>query len=88
MMAQYDARNPPALSRLLVQGVRLRPFPEDVMQAALEQSQALLEEQAAADAGYRRVYDEWKQWRGETYRWFSTADQTYEDFAFPRLATR
>ncbi|CAN5237581.1 TRAP transporter substrate-binding protein [soil metagenome] len=88
MMAQYDARNPPALSRLLVQGVRLRPFPEDVMQAALEQSQALLEEQAAADAGYRRVYDEWKQWRGETYRWFSTADQTYEEFAFPRLATR
>ena len=88
MMARYDAENPPALKRLLAQGVQLRPFPEDVMQAAMRESMALTDEQAAADATYRSIYDEWKQWRGDTYRWFSVADQAYENFAFPRLASR
>ncbi|HLL48311.1 MAG TPA: TRAP transporter substrate-binding protein [Longimicrobiaceae bacterium] len=88
MMARYDAQNPPALARLVEQGVRLVPFPQDVMQAALGQSAALFEEQAGRDAAYRRIYDEWKKVRGETYRWFGVSDQAYEQFAFPRLAAR
>jgi TRAP-type mannitol/chloroaromatic compound transport system substrate-binding protein len=88
MMARYDALNPPALARLAGEGVQLVPFPQDMMQAALQQSTALFEEQAGRDAAYRRIYDEWKKVRGETYRWFGTADQAYEQFAFPRLAAR
>ena len=88
MMAQYDALNPQALSRLVDAGVNLVPFPQDMMQAAMQASLDLVEQQAAADAAYRRVYDAWKPWRGDTYRWFSVADQAYESFAFPRLATR
>ncbi|MBW3572922.1 MAG: TRAP transporter substrate-binding protein [Gemmatimonadetes bacterium] len=88
MMSKYDALNPPALARLVEQGVNLVPFPQDMMQAALQASTDLVEQQAAANPGYRRIYDEWKKWRGDTYRWFSVADQAYEAFALPRLATR
>lgn len=51
-------------------------------------SEALIEEEAAANASYRRILDEWKPFRGERYRWFGVADQAYEQFALPRLATR
>jgi TRAP-type mannitol/chloroaromatic compound transport system substrate-binding protein len=88
MMAEYDARNPQALTRLLAEGVALRPFPTDMMEAALREATALTESHAAADPMYRRIYDEWKTWRGDTYRWFSTADHAYDSFAFQRLATR
>ena len=84
MTARYDALNPPALERLLAAGVQLRPFPEEVMQAAFEQSFALYEEQAAADTGYRRVYNAWKAARASLYRWFGTAEQAYAAFAFSR----
>lgn len=88
MMARYDAVNPPALRRLVDQGVSLVPFPDDVMEAALRVSESLLEENAAADPAYRRILDEWKPFRGESYRWFGVADQAYERFALPRLAAR
>ena len=88
MMAEYDARNPPALARLLQQGVQLRPFPRDMMEAALRESNTLLESRVAGSPQYRKIYDEWKRWRGDTYRWFATADHTYESFAFPQLAAR
>lgn len=86
MMAEYDARNPPALSRLLAAGTQLRPFPLELMEAALRTSTELVEEQASADARYRTIHDEWKAWRREGYRWFGTADHAYESFAFPRLS--
>jgi TRAP-type mannitol/chloroaromatic compound transport system substrate-binding protein len=88
MMAQYDALNPQALSRLVADGVNLVPFPQDMMETALRVSEELLETQARAEAGYGRIHREWKAFRGDTYRWFGVADQAYEAFALPRLATR
>lgn len=88
MTSRYDALNPQALGRLVAAGVNLAPFPADMMEAALRESTALVQEQAAADATYRRIHGEWARWRGDTYRWFSVSDQAYESFAFPRLASR
>jgi TRAP-type mannitol/chloroaromatic compound transport system substrate-binding protein len=88
MMARYDAVNPQALRRLVDAGVNLVPFPEEVMEAAMRVSEELLEQEAAGNPAYRRILDEWKPFRGESYRWFSVADQAYERFALPRLAAR
>lgn len=81
--AEYDRRNPAALTRLLKEGVDLRAFPEDVLAAARDASFTLYEEQAAADPGYRRIYDSWKRFRREAYVWFGTAEAAYTRFAFP-----
>lgn len=88
MAAHYDALNPAALTRLLDKGVQLRPFPRDVMEAAMRESLAMQEETAVQNPAFRKIFEEWKKFRGESFTWFSTADKTYEDMAFPRFATR
>jgi len=77
MQARYDAKNPPALQRILEAGVTLRPFADDIMSAAREASQQLLEDQAAADPAYAKVYSHWKAARSESFKWFSTAELAY-----------
>ncbi|MBW3628204.1 MAG: TRAP transporter substrate-binding protein [Gemmatimonadetes bacterium] len=88
MLATYDARNPAALDRLLGHGVQLHPFPEDIMLAGMRESAALQEELASADSTYRRILAEWRAFRAQNARWFQTTDQTYENFAFPRVGGR
>jgi len=82
MQARYDAKNPPALDRLLGQDVKLERFSDDIMNAALEASFEIMEEQAAKDPGYRKVYDAFKAVRGPMFRWFGTAELAYAEYAF------
>ncbi len=83
MLARYDQLNPAALTRLVDSGTQLRPFPRDLLEAAATATRAMLEEQAAADASYRKVYDAWKKAREEAQRWFGTAELAFANFAFP-----
>ncbi|MGQ9735384.1 MAG: TRAP transporter substrate-binding protein [Thermaceae bacterium] len=85
MLAKYDQVNPPALQRLLRAGVRLRKWPNEIMQAAQKTAFALYEEEASKDATYRKVYAAWKKFREEEYRWFSVAELGYAQFAFPTV---
>lgn len=82
MLERYDALNPPALARLVAGGVDLRAFPADLLEAAWRESNALLEEQAAANPAFRTIYDPWKAFREQSFRYFNGAEQTYAAFAF------
>lgn len=82
MQARYDQRNPEALRQLLEEGVEIRRFFDDLLSAARATAFEMLEEQAAADAAYRKVYDAWKKARSDAYRWFGTAELAYANFAF------
>jgi TRAP-type mannitol/chloroaromatic compound transport system substrate-binding protein len=82
MQNRYDALNPPALKRLLAGGVMLRPFPDDLMVAAKAASQAMLEEYAAKDPTYRKLYDHWRAYRNDAFNWFATAELAYARAAF------
>jgi TRAP-type mannitol/chloroaromatic compound transport system substrate-binding protein len=61
MLAQYDAKNPPALLRLVGQGVKLHPYPKDVMLAARRATFELYEEEAKANPDFAAIYRPWKQ---------------------------
>jgi TRAP-type mannitol/chloroaromatic compound transport system substrate-binding protein len=82
----YDARNPEALQRLVAGGVQLRRFTPDIMQAAQRTAVEITEANAAADAGYRKVYEAWKQFRDASHRWFATAEHAYAEFAYAAVA--
>ena len=84
MMARYDALNPPALQRLLAEGVKMQPFSDDIMVAARDASTQLLEELASKDAGYREVYEHWRKARNSYFSWFGAAEAAYAKFAFER----
>ncbi len=80
MLARYDALNPPALQRLLAEGVRLEPFADDIMRAARDAAAQILEDLAAADPAYRAIYTHWRKARLESLRWFDTAEAAYARF--------
>lgn len=86
-LARYDAENPKALNRLVGEhGVTLHRYSDDIMEAAWRESNAYLEEQAAADASFRRVYDSWKVFRTDEFRFFAGNELAYASFAFPKLS--
>lgn len=82
MMSKYDARNPPALTRLLNKGVQLHPFPEDIMREAKRISTELQEEIVASDSMYRAIYEAYNKFQAESNRFLKTSEQTYANFAF------
>ncbi|MGH7501924.1 MAG: TRAP transporter substrate-binding protein [Longimicrobiales bacterium] len=79
----YDAQNPAALQRLLSEGVQLRRFSTEIMEAARTAAEAILEEQAAADPTYANIHTQWKAFRDAAFGWFGTSEKAYAEFAFP-----
>lgn len=84
LQTRYDQRNPGALAQLIAEGTELRAFPQDLLEAAATTSRELLEEQASADEAYRKIFEAWKKARSDAFRWFSTAELAYANFAFAR----
>ncbi|MDZ7780834.1 MAG: TRAP transporter substrate-binding protein DctP [Gemmatimonadota bacterium] len=85
-LARYDAENPPALRRLVQEhGVTLRPFPEDIMEAAWEASNNYLEEQAADDEAFRRVYESYRDYRNMAFPYAAGNQLEYAKAAFTRI---
>ena len=85
-LARYDIENPKALRRLVNDhGVTLRSYSPDILQAAWREANAFLEEQAASDATFRRVYDSWDAYRQEVFPYFAGNEQHYADFAFRQI---
>lgn len=82
MLTRYDAKNPAAMMRLRDAGVRFRPFSRDIMEAAEKATFEFLEEEAAGDATYRKIYTSWKKIRRDYFAWFGTAEAAYAEYAF------
>src|SRR2546422_8247546 len=87
MLAKYDALNPPALKRLLANGVQLAPFPNEVMAACYKASEENYEEVAVKNAKFRKVWEPWEKFRAEQVQWFSIAELSYDSFMM-RMRTR
>jgi TRAP-type mannitol/chloroaromatic compound transport system substrate-binding protein len=83
----YDVRNPQALERLIAGGTQLRRFSDDILTACAAASRDLLEQYAARDAGYRKVYDAFRSFRDDAFRWFGTAESAYAEHAFGTAST-
>ena len=80
MLAEYDAKNPAALQRLLRQGVKLHAFPKDVMLAARKTAFEMYEDEARKNATFRRIYVEWKKFAAASDQWFKVAGSSYANF--------
>ena len=83
MLAEYDAKNPPAFERLLQSGVQAHRFSDEIMQAARRTAFEIYEEEAAADAGYDKIYRPWKTYLEQTQRWFGASEFAFAAFVTP-----
>ena len=57
MQAKYDARNPAALRRLVSGGAQLRPFPQEILEAAYKAANELYDELSAKNPDFKKVYE-------------------------------
>lgn len=80
MQARYDAKNPPALKRLLANGVQLVPFTDDLMQGAAEASRDLQADEARASESYRKLDDSFRAFRKSAREWSGKAELAYNSF--------
>ena len=84
MQAEYDARNPASLARLLKSGVKLRSFSKEIMEACYKASTAVMEEEAAQNAKFKKIYEPWKRFRQDQNQWFSVAEAPLQNFMIAR----
>ncbi|WP_336486971.1 TRAP transporter substrate-binding protein [Methylobacterium nigriterrae] len=80
MQAKYDARNPAALRRLVGTGAQLRPFSNEIMEAALKAANEVYAEISAKNPDFKAGYDSLRAFRGEEYLWFQVAEYSYDSF--------
>jgi len=80
LQAEYDARNPKALARLQKSGAKVRTFSKEIMDTAYKHSVDVMEEEAAKNAKFKKIYDPWKKFRHEQNLWASVAEATMQNF--------
>jgi TRAP-type mannitol/chloroaromatic compound transport system substrate-binding protein len=86
MVAKYDAKNPEALRRLVAQGAELRQFPRPVMEACYKATQQTIDELAAKNADFKKVYEAWQKFIAESNLWFRVAENGLDSFRFAMSA--
>jgi len=80
MTMKYDAKNAPALRRLVAAGAQLRPFTQDVMEAGLKASNELYDEISAKNPDFKKMWDSQKAFRNDVYLWWQVAEYTFDNF--------
>ncbi|MEI6414067.1 MAG: TRAP transporter substrate-binding protein [Pseudomonadota bacterium] len=74
MQAAYDAKNPPALQRLLQAGVELRRFPDDLLRAAYEVALRLYAEESAKNPMFKRIVDSQLAFQTSSDAWWAISE--------------
>ena len=87
-IAKYDANNPEAILRLVADGAQLRPFPQDVLDAAFKQAFQYYEETAATNANFKTFYDSWLPYWKRSHTWFRVAELPFDAFVSAQAAKR
>ena len=88
MMAAYDAKNAVALKQFLESGTQLRVFSEEIMDVAYKFTKELCEEFAAKNPKFKKVYEDFQQFRDGQFQWFRVAELAFQNYAFTKVGTR
>ncbi len=80
MQGDYDARNPAALARLIKNGAKLHTFSAAIMDEAYKVSTAVMQEEAARNPKFKKVYEPWKRFRQDQNVWASVAESTLQNY--------
>ncbi|HYD58786.1 MAG TPA: TRAP transporter substrate-binding protein [Noviherbaspirillum sp.] len=84
MQAEYDAKNPTSLARLLKNGVKLRQFSKEIMDACSKAANEVMEEEASKNAKFKKIYEPWKRFRQDQNQWASVAELPLQNYMVTR----
>ncbi|MBL0125488.1 MAG: TRAP transporter substrate-binding protein [Betaproteobacteria bacterium] len=80
MLAKYDALNPAALKRLVGNGVQLRPFSKDILNACFKAAEEVYAEESAKNPKFKKIYEAWRVFRNDQVLWSRVAEQNFDSF--------
>jgi TRAP-type mannitol/chloroaromatic compound transport system substrate-binding protein len=80
MQARYDVKNPVALKQLVGAGTKLRPFPNDVMNAAYKAAMEFYEELSTKNENWKKVYTDFAAFRREQNLWFRFTEARFDSY--------
>ena len=80
LTAKYDAKNPAALRRLVASGAQLRPFSQEIMDAAFKAANEIYDDLSAKSPDFKKLYDSQRAFRNEEYLWFQVAEYTFDNY--------
>jgi TRAP-type mannitol/chloroaromatic compound transport system substrate-binding protein len=80
MMASYDYKNPAALRSLVANGAELRPFSQEILEAAYGASMDVYKEINASNPAFKKIYDSQTAFKKDAYLWAQVAEYTYDTF--------
>ncbi len=78
MLASYDAKNAKAINRVVAGGAQLSVLPPEIIKALRGALESVLDEEAGKNPLFKKILDNWRQWRAEQHRWFAIADTRAE----------
>ena len=80
VIGRYDYNNPAALKRLLSQGVLLRAFPQDVMEACYKAAINIYADLSKTNAQFKKLYDSLVAFRADSLVWLQVAELSFDSF--------
>ncbi|MEM8721433.1 MAG: TRAP transporter substrate-binding protein [Cyanobacteria bacterium P01_G01_bin.39] len=80
MMSKYDALNREALKTIIDGGTKLTAYPNDVLQAAQEAAMEYYAEQSNKNPAFKKVYQQWNQFRSAVSEWNKINELSYASF--------
>jgi TRAP-type mannitol/chloroaromatic compound transport system substrate-binding protein len=85
MIASYDAKNAQAIARVIAKGAKLSWMSQDVIKAMKAASEAVLDEEAARNEGFKKILTNWRAFRAEQHRYHSIADARAEMVTYSHI---
>ncbi len=82
MLSRYDTRNGSALQRLIKGGTELVPYDKTILTAAKEVAFQLYADMSTKDQGFRKLFDQWQDFRKEVSSWNKVNEFTFSSFTY------
>lgn len=79
--AAYDAANPDVLKRLIAQGVQLRSFSKEIMDAAWAATKQVMEEESAKSADFKRIFASYSAFQRSAAAWERVAENPLQNYS-------
>ena len=80
MLAAYDAKNPPAMQRLMQNGAQIKRFPDDVLLKSYELALAIFAEKSAKNPTFKALYDSMHAFQQTSDAWWGVAESSMTNF--------
>ena len=82
MLAEYDAKNGPALNELVAEGAQLRTFPPEVLATLENAMNEIHEENANSNEFYARVLESFSTFRDNVRAWHAISEVAYHNYVY------